>query len=116
MSEWKTDYKLGKWNNPEELVTLMAEMQAQGFRTELTRVYHSDDNTGGGWTIFTKSYDVAPPMTSFKLPASVVWDAMNSTEMYQLVGDYDDPRRAALDLVTNRIKSYYNTHVTKHGE
>lgn len=106
MKEWKTEYKILSWDSLQLLEKQLIEMTNEPDFWQVDSHKLSGDDKG--WTIYKRVLDVAPPMTSFEIKASVVWNAMSSTEMYQLAGDYDDPRRKILDLITNKIKEDYH--------
>lgn len=108
--KWQVEYKVRIWQNVGELEKQLNEMTNQEdpvkgkWRVDTHRVSEGPN----GWTLYMRSWETAPAMMSFNFPASVVWDAMNSKEMFELVGNYDDERRKPIQLIDRKIREYYN--------
>lgn len=106
---WKNEYKLVKWSSPEELVQKLQEYSDNGFRTELSRVYHEKGDSG--WTVFTRGYDIAPQFMNTKISFSELYSVINSTEFKEATKNFDEMlwpyRTTAGDVLDAKLKAYY---------
>ena len=110
MSErrWKTEFIVRRYDSPERLAEIMQELHTDGWRADSVKL--SKDSEEGGWTIFSRSYELEPSLTSIDFPAKLIWNILND---HTLFGDYDDPKRQISKEISDRLKNWYQENLVR---
>jgi hypothetical protein len=116
MRKYNTEYKLVKWASPEELVRLLQENHDAGFRTELSRIYHQEADSG--WTIFSKSYESNPPLLETQMRVGDFYSILNSTEVIKLEMDHAQEGERGytgpvIREIDRQLKEHYKRFILK---
>jgi hypothetical protein len=107
MKKYVTEYKLVRWTSAEMLVEQMGQCVADGWRVDTTRLGAPGEETG--WTIYSNTYAVMPDINEALLPLKVLWNIVNSTEVFNaknlpVLDVYTHP---VVDEITKQVKAYY---------
>ena len=106
---WKTEYKLVKWESPEELVLRLNSEQE--FKTELTRLYKDG---AAGWTIFSRSYEIEPPYLDSEIRLEALYRILNSAEVRKAAGvDSYMTSDLVVSEIDRQLKEHYKQYVVK---
>jgi hypothetical protein len=108
MHEYRTEFKLVRWGNPETLAAAMQEEVNEGWRVDTTTKLSASGETG--WTIFSKTTKVLPDIMEARMPLSKLWDILNSTAVFEAkrLRSKDFCENPVADEISKQAKEYYN--------
>lgn len=104
MKEYKTEYKIVHWADPQELESQLNDMVNKGWRVD----HHKVGSDPTGWTIYSKTTVVMPDIMEARMPLRELWRILNSTAVFNAKsGDFSEYANPVTEEISRQVKAYY---------
>lgn len=106
MKKYNTEYKVVRWQNPDELAATLTEHAVGNWQEHLTRLSAGES----GWTILKRTTEIKPMLIGIDIPVSEIYSVINRTDFLQSEGQKHlgwPYKTIHGEMIDKKIKEYY---------